>query len=130
MIHSLIIPMHPHAFRVERLRLLHHLVAERYSGMSMELQRLQEKIRTARASLQEEYDKASLKALSSAKVVGMTTSGVAKQQHLVAAMKPRVSSNCLPPGHFGPWLYLYVCSARPNTHPALAPAPLSRVMTE
>ena len=65
--------------------------------MSMELQRLQEKIGNVRASLQEEYDKASLRTLSSAQVVGMTTSGVAKQQHLVAAMKPRVSPNCPAP---------------------------------
>lgn len=41
---------------------------------------------------QAEYDRTSLQTLRSTRVVGMTTSGVARQQKMVAAMQPRVSA--------------------------------------
>ncbi|KAG2495159.1 hypothetical protein HYH03_006767 [Edaphochlamys debaryana] len=54
------------------------------------VQELQAEYEQVNEELQAEYDQASLAALRCARVVGMTTSGVARHQSLVAALKPRV----------------------------------------
>jgi hypothetical protein len=40
--------------------------------------------------MQEQYDAAAASTLRSARVVGMTTSGLAKMQHLIATLAPRI----------------------------------------
>lgn len=42
-----------------------------------------------RAPVQEEYDSNALSTLRGARIVGMTTSGVAKSQKLVAGLRPK-----------------------------------------
>jgi hypothetical protein len=46
----------------------------------------------AQAALQSEYDRGTLAALKAARVVGMTTSQVAKLQRVVAALHPKVGA--------------------------------------
>ncbi|KXZ53505.1 hypothetical protein GPECTOR_7g955 [Gonium pectorale] len=66
---------------LQRLRYMHLLAAVR---------EVQTEYDEVQRELQAEYDQAALATLQCARVVGMTTSGVARMQRLVAALKPRV----------------------------------------
>eukprot|EP00798_Chlamydomonas_sp_ICE-L_P006218 gene6218-2834_t len=59
-------------------------------GLVHMLQALDARVCEAQKRLQAEYDSADIATLSKARIVGMTTSGVARQRDLVAAMHPKV----------------------------------------
>jgi hypothetical protein len=61
---------------------------------SQEVALLLQRYNQAQAALQAEYDRGTLAALKSARVVGMTTSQVAKLQRVVAALHPKVRLPC------------------------------------
>ncbi|GIL57516.1 hypothetical protein Vafri_12731, partial [Volvox africanus] len=76
--------------RQER-QLLHSALQRLRVGALLEKAReLQDEYNDVQTQLQAEFDQAALKVLRSARVVGMTTSGVARHQSLVAAIKPRI----------------------------------------
>ncbi|GAX83659.1 hypothetical protein CEUSTIGMA_g11084.t1 [Chlamydomonas eustigma] len=76
--------------KFERQRVLQHILQLRFAGLSKKLRILQRKASASIGRLQDVYDRAALRTLSGAQVVGMTTSGVAKHQKLVSALKSRV----------------------------------------
>jgi hypothetical protein len=77
--------------RQERGRLCQRWLEECKGEASQEVALLLQHYSEAQAALQAEYDRATLAALKSARVVGMTTSGVAKLQRVVAALHPKVA---------------------------------------
>jgi hypothetical protein len=78
--------------RIERNCLWQHWQRECQRTVSRETAQLLQSYSQAQAALHTEYDRTTLAALRSARVVGMTTSQVAKMQRVVAALHPKVSS--------------------------------------
>ncbi|KAG2490737.1 hypothetical protein HYH03_010892 [Edaphochlamys debaryana] len=74
----------------ERRQLHAHLLRLRYLGLLGEARAAQGEHEAAQRELQAEYDTAALETLRRRRVVGMTTSGVARLQHLVGALGPKV----------------------------------------
>ncbi|GIM16879.1 hypothetical protein Vretimale_19458 [Volvox reticuliferus] len=76
--------------RQER-QLLHAALRRlRFASLLEDARTLQDEYDSVQNKLRVEFDQSALKVLRSARVVGITTSGVARHQSLVAAIKPRV----------------------------------------
>ncbi|EFJ49576.1 hypothetical protein VOLCADRAFT_89933 [Volvox carteri f. nagariensis] len=76
--------------RQERQVLHSALQRLRFAHLLESVREVQDDYKIVQDELQAEFSESALNVLRSAKVVGMTTSGVAKNQNLVAALKPRV----------------------------------------
>lgn len=76
--------------RSERRSLHDALVRLRYVRLVEAVREVQEEYGRVQDELRAEYDQADQAVLCAARVVGMTTSGVAKLQRLVGALQPRV----------------------------------------
>ncbi|KAF6248733.1 AAA domain-containing protein [Scenedesmus sp. NREL 46B-D3] len=76
--------------RHERQALLQYLTEQLVGGFADALQGDIAALEHANVRLRQEYDSRDLQTLRRARVVGMTTSGVARMQNLVAALQPKV----------------------------------------
>jgi hypothetical protein len=77
--------------RVERRQLWQRWLRECRSAVLDKAAGVLQRYGEAQAALQVEYDRCTLEALQQSRVVGMTTSGVAMLQRVVAALRPKVT---------------------------------------
>ena len=79
-------------YRDERQRVSKHLVQSVKAACIADLQRHMQRLAEVRQELQCVYADLDVNVLKHAQVIGLTTSGVASKQELVAAIGPKVLS--------------------------------------